>query len=150
MMTVTALFATAGATNAGLHPAARLSEQMADTGQFPPSMGRRLGGRVGVVITAALAIVLAVGFDLSAIASIGSVIALVVFGLISIGHFRVRHETGARTTMLVLAVASTVIVLVAFVFTTLVHEPATAVALLVISITLDATWKRAHTRKVAT
>ena len=36
-MSVTALFATAGATNAGLYPAAGLCEQMATTGQFPPA-----------------------------------------------------------------------------------------------------------------
>ena len=36
LMSVTALFATAGATNAGLYPAAGLCEQMATTGQFPP------------------------------------------------------------------------------------------------------------------
>jgi amino acid transporter len=153
MMTVTALFATAGATNAGLYPASGLCEEMAAIGQFPPIMGRRLLGPAGtgLVITAALAIVLAVGFDLSAIASIGSVIALLVFGLISVGHLRVRHETGARAGILVLAVASTVIVLVAFVFTTLVDEPGTAVALVVIllvSVVLDAGWKRSRARAV--
>ena len=44
-----------------------------------------------------------------------------------------------------IAVASTVIVLVAFMFTTLVDEPATAVALVVIvvlSVLLDLWWKR--------
>ena len=35
-MTVTALFATAGATNSGLYPAAGLAGQMATIGQFPP------------------------------------------------------------------------------------------------------------------
>ena len=154
MMTVTALFATSGATNAGLYPASGLCEEMASIGQFPPVMGRRLGGRLGtgLAITAGLAIVLAVGFDLDAIASIGSVIALLVFGLISVGHLRVRHETGARPAILVLAVASTVIVLVAFVFTTLVDEPGTAVALVVIllvSVALDAAWKRSRAEAVA-
>ena len=78
LMSVTALFATAGATNAGLYPAAGLCEQMASMGQFPPALGRRLGGRApaGLLVTAAIAIVLAVGFDLSSIASIGSAIAL--------------------------------------------------------------------------
>jgi hypothetical protein len=117
-------------------------------------MSRRVGGRVGtgLVITAGLAMILAVGFDLSAIASIGSVIALLVFGLISVGHLRVRHETGARATILVLAVASTVIVLVAFVFTTLVDEPGTAIALVVIlllSVGLDFMWKRSRTPALA-
>ena len=42
LMSVTGLFATAGATNGGLYPAAGLSEQLAKEGQFPPVMGRRL------------------------------------------------------------------------------------------------------------
>ena len=46
MMTVTALFATAGATNAGLYPAGGLCEQMTSIEQFPPVLGRRLGGRL--------------------------------------------------------------------------------------------------------
>ena len=98
LMTVTALFATAGATNSGLYPAAGLGEQMATIGQFPPLMGRRVGGRapMGILVTAAAAIVLAIFFDLSAIASIGSAVALVVFTLVTFGHLRIRHETGAR------------------------------------------------------
>ncbi len=147
LMTVTALFATSGATNAGLYPAAGLCQEMAAQGQFPPALGRRLGGRApaGIVLTAAIAIVLAVGFDLSSIASIGSAIALCVFTLITAAHLRVRGETGASTAMLVVAIVSTVTVLVAFTFTTLVDEPATAVALaaiLVLSIAIDLVWKR--------
>ncbi len=147
LMTVTALFATSGATNAGLYPAAGLCQEMAARGQFPPALGRRLGGRApaGIVLTAAIAIVLAVGFDLSSIASIGSAIALCVFTLITAAHLRVRGETGARIWMLLLAILSTVTVLVAFTFTTLVDEPATAVtlaAILVLSIAIDLVWKR--------
>jgi len=147
MMTVTALFATSGATNAGLYPAKGLCEEMTATRQFPPVMGSVIGGRAafGLVGTAIAASLLAVFFDLSAIASIGSVIALVVFTLITVGHMRVRSETGASIVVLAIAVATTVGVLVAFVFTTLVHEPATAVTLVAItlgSVVLDAWWKR--------
>jgi len=149
LMSVTALFSTAGATNAGLFPATGLCDQMAKAGQFPPALGSRLGGRApaGLLLTAVIAGVLAVGFDLSAIASIGSAIALIVFALITSGHFRVRLETGANPLILGVAVASTVIVLVAFTFTTLVDEPATALALVVIvllSVVLDLLWKRAR------
>ena len=60
-MTVTALFAPAGATNSGLYPATGLCEQMASIGQFPPLLGRRVGDRAsaGVLLTAATAIGLA-------------------------------------------------------------------------------------------
>jgi len=72
-------------------------------------------------------------------------VALIVFALVSAGHLRVRGETGANPILLVLAVASAVIVLVTFAFTTLVEEPGTAIALvaiLLISIGLDLGWKR--------
>jgi amino acid transporter len=120
---------------------------MATAGQFPPALGSRVAGRApaGILLTAAVAIGLAIGFDLSAIASIGSAVALIVFALVTAGHFRVRAETGARSWLLFLAVASAVIVLVTFAATTLVDEPGTAVALVVIlllSVGLDAAWKR--------
>ena len=148
LMTVTALFATAGATNAGLYPAAGLCEHLASIGQFPPFMARRFGGRApaGLIITAAAAIVLAVGFDLNAIASIGSAVALVVFTLIGVGHLRIRSETGASAAILVLGILSAAVVLLMF-LPTLAEEPATVVAIvyiLVQSIVLDLLWKRAR------
>lgn len=153
MMSVTALFATAGATNAGLFPAAGLADEMVAAGQFPPVLSARWWNRVpgGLFITALVAIVLAVGFDLSAIASIGSAIALLVFTLVTIGHIRVRSETGANLIMLVLGATTAGVVLVTFAFTTLPEEPGTAVALVVIlalSVIVDLIWKRTRDSRV--
>jgi amino acid transporter len=147
LMSITALFATAGATNAGLYPAPGLSERLAETGQFPPLMARKLGGRVstGLLIEAAACLILAVVFKLDAIASIGSAVALLIFTLITAAHFRVRSETGASAFVLALAIGSAGIVLVTFVFSTLIHEPAsivTLVGIIVLGIVLDFWWKR--------
>ena len=146
-MAITALFATAGATNAGLYPAAGLSERLAETGQFPPFMARQVGGRasMGLLVQAGACALLAAFFNLDAIASIGSAVALLIFTFITAAHFRVRAETGASTVVLSLAIASAGVVLVTFVFTTLIHEPAsviTLLAILVLSIALDVGWKR--------
>jgi amino acid transporter len=146
LMTVTALFATAGATNAGLYPAQGLSERLAETGQFPALMARKLGGRVsaGLLVEAAVCLVLAVVFKLDAIASIGSAVALVIFTLITAAHLRIRRETGASVAILVLAVLAAAAVLVTFVFTSLIHEPAsiaTLLCVLLLSIGLDYGWK---------
>ena len=124
LMTVTALFATAGATNAGLYPASGLSEHLASIGQFPPLLARRFGGRApaGLLVTAIIAIVLAVGFDLNAIASIGSAVALVVFALVGIGHLRIREQTGASAPILVLGVLAAAVVLLMFI-PTLARSP---------------------------
>ena len=155
LMSVTALFATAGATNAGLYPAAGLCEHLASTGQFPPVMGRRIADRapVGLVVAAVTILVLVVAFDLSSIASIGSAVALMIFGLVTAGHLRVRSETGARLSILVLALATTGITLLTFIFTTLIQEPAsvlTLVGIVVVSFGLDLAWARARAGKPAT
>jgi hypothetical protein len=79
-------------------------------------------------------------FDLSAIASIGSAVALLIFTLVSVGHLRIRADTGANMLLLVLAVATAGITLITFVFTTLINEPASIVTLLLIiagSVVLD-------------
>jgi amino acid transporter len=149
LMSVTALFATAGATNAGLYPAVGLSNRMAETGQFPPLMARKLGGRAstGLLVEAAACLVLAVVFKLDSIASIGSAVALVIFTMITSAHLRIRSETGASLPILILAIAVAAAVLVTFVFTTLIHEPASMVTLAVIlllSVGLDYGWKRSH------
>jgi amino acid transporter len=155
LMTVTALFATAGATNAGLYPAQGLSERLAETGQFPPLMARKLGGRAsaGLLIQAAVCLVLAVAFKLDSIASIGSAVALVIFTLITAAHVRIRRETGASLPMLVLAIVAAGAVFVTFVFTTLIHEPASIVTLLgilLLSVALDLGWKHRHTMRPKT
>jgi small-conductance mechanosensitive channel len=83
--------------------------------------------------------------------ALGSAIALLVFTLVTAAHFRVRGETGASTLVLSVAVASTVVVLLTFALTTLVEEPATAVALAVIvllSVALDVGWKRIRDSRV--
>jgi amino acid transporter len=152
LMSVTALFATAGATNAGLYPAAGLSERLAETEQFPPMMARKLGGQAsaGLLIEAAACLVLAVVFKLDAIASIGSAVALLIFTFITAAHFRLRGYTGASTTVLALAIITAGVVLVTFVFTELIHEPASVAALLIIlllSIALDYWWKHSLARE---
>jgi amino acid transporter len=142
LMSVTALFATAGATNAGLYPAAGLSDELASTGQFPAIMGGRIADRapVGLVVAAAAILLLVVLFDLSSVASIGSAVALSIFALVTVAHLRVRTETGARLSILVLALLTTGITLLVFIFTTLIKEPAsiaTLVVILLVSIGLD-------------
>ena len=155
LMSVTALFATSGATNAGLYPAEGLSQHMAEIGQFPASMGARLGRRlpVGLAVTAGVAGVLVLLFDLSSIASLGSTIALVVFTLVTFAHLRAREQTGARLSILIVALTCTIGVLATFTVTTLVHEPVTLAALaviLVLSIAFERRWGRRGDRGPAT
>ena len=145
LMSVTALFATSGATNAGLYPASGLCDELARSKEFPPFMGGRLFKRApaGLIVASAVIIVLVAGFDLSSIASIGSAVALTIFAFVTGAHLRVFKETGAQPLVLIVGLLAIVITLLTFVFTTLIEEPATMVTLLAVlalSIGLDLWW----------
>ena len=105
---------------------------------------------VGLLVAAALSLVLALGFALNAIAAIGSAVALLVFGMCTVAHFRVRSETGARLSLLILAVTTAGIALVAFLLDLIVNDPVSVAAMLVIvilAVILDFSWKRLRTRR---
>jgi amino acid transporter len=154
LMSVTGLFATAGATNSGIYPVAGISVQLAETGQFPPVMARMVGrAPVGMLVMVGLTILLAIGYDLSAIASIGSAVALMIFALVTIAHLRIRRETGARLVPLILGLLTSSVTLVVFATTTLAEDRAATIALIVIvllSVGFDRWWKRSRSRREET
>ena len=84
-------------------------------------------------------------FDLSAIASLGSAVALLIFLMISIGHFKIRKETGANCDRCSpWACLTVVITLLGFFATTLKTSPASLVAfvaLVVLAVIADAIWR---------
>jgi hypothetical protein len=89
--------------------------------------------------------VLVLVFNLDSIASLGSAVALIVFTMITLAHFRLRAVTGASVVVLAVAVVSTLGTFLVFVTTTLVNEPVTAVTLIAIvalSVAVDLLWSR--------
>ena len=86
VMAVAALLATAGATNATLYASSNLTGMLAKTGLFPAFFGpgTRLGAKSGLLITAGLVLVIANFVNLSAIASVGSAVALMIFLLVGV------------------------------------------------------------------
>lgn len=145
LMVITALFSTTGAVNAGLYPSIGMTRHLASVGQFPRFFSRNAGPfPAGLLVMAALASILVVGFNLNAIASIGSAVALLVFSAVTVGHFRLFRQTGASIVVLVIALIATLGTFVVFCTTTLVNEPATAIALLaivVLAVVVDLVWK---------
>src|SRR3954469_19974562 len=145
--TIAALLATTSSTNATLYASGSLTAMLAESGQFPPAFGAqsRLGRHGGLVITAALVLVVANMVDLSAIASVGSAIALAVFVLVGIAGYRRRADTGANTAVTIAAIGVSAVVLAFFAVDTLRNAPWTFVAIIVIAVlavVLDALRKR--------
>lgn len=96
IVTITALIATASAINANLYAVTNVTYKLAKDGELPAQFGKPImHSREGLIISGLLVIVLALTFDLSAIANIGSISILFIHGITHLGHLRLRRETGA-------------------------------------------------------
>jgi len=145
IVTITAMLSTAGAVNSTVYPVPGLLGSLADQGVFPPFFGAKKGRfPISLLLTGLLIIVLVWAFDLSAIASLGSAVALLIFLMISVGHFRIRKETGASAVVLAIGMLTVIVTLLGFFATTLKTSPASLVAfvaLTFIAFIADSVWR---------
>ena len=155
MISIAAIFATTGAINSQLYATIGATYAMAKDGHLPPVFGRkrrwRPGGTQGLVISSLLIIALALLFDVSAIASIGSAVALAIYVLITIAHLRMAKETGASRAMLVLALITTSVAILLFAWYTLKTAPQTfaiLVATIVLAWVVEAIWRSISKRQL--
>ena len=149
MIAIAAMVGMAGSVVATLYASSGLTGMLAGVGQFPPFFGRgsRLGAKSGVLISAAVVLVVANTVDLSAIASVGSACSLMIFVLVGAAGYRLRSTTGASAAIILVGIAATLVVLAFFVVDTFRNAPQTFTAIVVIAalaIALDVVWKRAR------
>lgn len=152
MMAIAALLATSSSVNANIYAATGSTAKLAESGSFPPVFGRRaiVGGTGGLAISVVVILLLANLVDLTAIASLGSVVALTIFLVTSIAAYRLRAETGSRTSIVVAAIVVTIVVLAVFAVQTLRTEPTTFVAMfatLALAVILDLAWTWIRNRR---
>lgn len=153
LMAATALLSTAGATNAMLYAAGNLTGVLAEEGLFPPFFGAGtfLGKRAGLLISAAIVLVIGNTVDLSAIASVGSAVALVLFLVIGAAAWKLRVNTESIPAMIIAAVAVTIAVLGFFAVNTARDDPETFVAIIVVvilALALELTWEWYRSNKL--
>ena len=146
LVTFAAMLGTSSSLNANLYAAGGASQLLTARGQFPSIFGRRLerGWSIALLITAALILFFASALDLTAIASLGSAVALGVFLMVTVGHFRHRADTGANGAILIVAGLTVIATLVLFAIDTLENEPQTfagMVAILLMAVGLNFGWK---------
>ena len=134
MMAVAALLATSSSVNANIYAATGSTAKLAESGMFPPVFGARarVGGTRGLVISVVLILLLANLVDLTAIASLGSAVALAIFLVTSVAAYKLKGETGSRTLVLVAGIVLTSLVLLVFGVQTLRTAPQTFVAMVAI------------------
>jgi amino acid transporter len=155
LISIAALFATTGAINSQLYAMIGATYTLAKDGQLPPRFGwkrrRREGGTQGLVISALLILALAVLFDVSAIASIGSAVALAIYVLLTIAHLRMAGETQASKAVLWVALGLTILAILLFCWNTLLTAPQTfviLVATIILAWVVEWVWQRISKRQL--
>jgi hypothetical protein len=121
---------------------------------FSPVFGHlaRVGGTRGLVISVVVVLLLANFVDLTVIASLGSAVALAIFLITSIAAYRLKAETGSRTSLLLAGILLTIVVLLVFAAQTFRTEPLTFVAIigiLVLPSSWILFWSRIRARRIA-
>ena len=107
LVSITALIATGSAINASLYAVTNVTYQMAKDGELPGVFGQPVAhSREGLLVSAVVISVLAVGFDLGQIAVLGAITILMVHTAVHIGHLRLIDRTGARRSLVALAALS--------------------------------------------
>src|SRR5262249_25816086 len=97
LIAIAALFSTASAINATLFGSANVCYMIARDGELPNGLSRTewRGATGGLLLTAALVLLVMLSFDLSGIAMMGSAAFLLIYAAVDAGHLKVLSENGA-------------------------------------------------------
>lgn len=148
IVAITAMLSTAGAVNSNIYAAPNLLDSLAAQKVLPTFLASKKGRfSIGILITGLIVIAFVWLLDLSAIASLGSAVALAIFLAISIGHLKIRSTTGASRFMLLLGAGTIIVTLLGFFDTTLKTSPASLIAfvlLFVLAAVADTLWRHAR------
>ncbi len=146
IMTIAACFSTSSAVNSQFFATTGVISYLSEIDQMPKVLGNRTGknGNFGTALSTVLVCILTLTFDLSAIASIGSAVALLIFMMVGIAHLKLTNETGANRSVIYVSIVAVIVTLLVFTFVTLVDEPTTAIAFVVfvvLSVVIDRVWR---------
>ncbi len=87
----------------------------------------------GLLLTAALVVVVMLCFDLSGIAMMGSAAFLLVYAAVNAGHLRVLKQTGANTAIIWLSLVTCLVMFAVLSVYTYRQQPAALLALVLIA-----------------
>jgi amino acid transporter len=108
LIAVAALFSTASAINATLFGSANVCYMIARDGELPIGLSRTEWKQAtgGLLLTAALVVLVMLSFDLSGIAMMGSAAFLLVYAAVNAGHLKVLEESGASAVIVWLSLVT--------------------------------------------
>ncbi len=113
IMSIAALVSTASSINANLYAVTNVTYQMAKEGQLPKVYQKNvLKSTEGLIISTFIIMLLALFFNLTEIATIGSITMLFIHAIVHIGHLFKIEKTGASRVLIFLAIISISLVII--------------------------------------
>ncbi len=108
IMAATALLATASAINATLYAVTQIGYTLAKDGDLPKIYSKNIfNNSEGLIISALLIVPMILFFDLGEIATLASIVVLLIQGFTHVGHLLIIKETGASIFLVLMAVLGT-------------------------------------------
>jgi amino acid transporter len=155
LIAIAALLSTASAINATLFGSANVCYMIARDGELPARLTRTTwkDATGGLLLTAALVVVVILCFDLQGIAMMGSAAFLLVYAAVNAGHLRVLKETGANAAIVWLSLITCLIMFAILSVYTYQQQPAALVALVLIgaaSFVAEWVYRRLVGRRIST
>jgi len=134
LIAIAALFSTASAINATLFGSANVCYMIARDGELPADLSRTEWKQAsgGLIVTAALVILVTLFFDLSGIAMMGSAAFLLIYAAVNAGHLRLLKETGANVLLVWLSIITCLAMFAILGVYTWQQQPAAIAALVLI------------------
>jgi amino acid transporter len=135
LIAIAALFSTASAINATLFGSANVCYMIARDGELPHGLSRTewKDATNGLILTAALVVLVTLFFDLSGIAMMGSAAFLLVYAAVNAGHLRVLDRTGANPVIVWLSLLTCLVMFAVLGIYTYQQQPASIAALVIIA-----------------
>jgi amino acid transporter len=135
LIAIAALFSTASAINATLFGSANVCYMIARDGELPAGLSHNEWKQAtgGLLLTAALVILMTLSFDLSGIAMMGSAAFLLVYAAVNAGHLRVLEQTGANAVTVWLSLLTCLAMFAVLLVYTYRQQPAAIAALLILA-----------------
>jgi amino acid transporter len=143
LIAIAALFSTASAINATLFGSANVCYMIARDGELPVGLSRTewKDATGGLLLTAAMVVVVMLIFDLSGIAMMGSAAFLLIYAAVNAGHLRVRDQTGANAIIIWLSLLTCLAMFaILFVYTYKEQPRAIAALILIAAASFAAEW----------
>jgi amino acid transporter len=154
LIAIAALFSTASAINATLFGSANVCYMIARDGELPAGLSRSewKDATGGLLLTAALVVVVMLIFDLSGIAMMGSAAFLLIYAAVNAGHLKVLNQTGASAIIVWLSLLTCLAMFAILCVYTYQEQPrAIAALILIAAASFAAEWAyRRWTRRTIT